>query len=381
MSRTAVFLVGNTARLMVGHYHHLMRHLSACGLSIHLYTPDAVPDALIGLVPHDVFISRLPYNRSKPSLLAFLHTACQGWRIGLRFPQATFTLVTLQSYVLWGWPLRLLNRRTIFLMAGMGTVFSSAHLRHRFLRPVIARLYRFLYSGRNSRVVVQNRDDLTYVIEALCAHPQRTFLMNGCGADANQFPFFTELPQKKRKVILIPARIIVEKGIFEAVAASRILRERGIDHEMQFTAGIDPGNPLSVTSEDLERFQKENDSIRFLGFVPEMAPVFQACDIVCLPTYREGLPTALIESAACGRPIVTTNAIGCRDIVKHDETGLVVPVGSAEALADALALLIQDQGLAERLRQNAYRQFQQEFTKERTVEQALAAYRSLGIAC
>ena len=183
--------------------------------------------------------------------------------------------------------------------------------------------------------------------------------MNGCGADENLFPFFAELPKRKRKVILVPARNIVEKGIFEAVAASRILRERGIDHEMQFTSGIDSGNPCPVKSEDLKRFQQENSSIRFLGFVPDMAPVFQACDIVCLPTYREGLPTALIESSACGRPIVTTDTIGCRDIVKHEETGLLVPVGSAEALADALTLLIRDRNLAERLRRNAYRQFQE----------------------
>jgi glycosyltransferase involved in cell wall biosynthesis len=366
---------------MVGHYYHLIQHLSALGFPLYLYTPDVVSEDLKQLVPHDLSIKRLPYNRSKPSFLGLFRTVHQSWQAALRFPQAIFTLVTLQSYVLWGWPLRFLNRRTIFLLAGMGTVFSSVQLRHRLLRPLIKKLYRFLFSSPNSRVIVQNRDDLAYVIDALNADPGRTFLMNGCGADENLFPFFAELPHKKRKVILVPARIIVEKGIFEAVAASRILRERGIDHEMQFTSGIDPGNPWPVKSEDLKRFQQENSCIKFLGFVPKMAPVFQACDIVCLPTYREGLPTALIESSACGRPIITTDTIGCRDIVIHEVTGLLVPVGSAEALADALARLIRDHNLAERLRRNAYHQFQEKFTKQRTLEQALTVYRSFGMVC
>ena len=120
MSETSIFLVGNTVRLMVGHYYHLIRHFSANGFSVYLYTPDAMSDDLKRFVPDDLSINRLPYNRTKPSPVGFLRTVHQGWRVALQFPQATFTLVTLQSYVLWGWPLRLLNRRIVFLMAGIG---------------------------------------------------------------------------------------------------------------------------------------------------------------------------------------------------------------------------------------------------------------------
>jgi glycosyltransferase involved in cell wall biosynthesis len=112
-----------------------------------------------------------------------------------------------------------------------------------------------------------------------------------------------------------------------------------------------------------------------------MVPLYETCDIVCVPSYREGLPTAAVEASACGRPIVTTDAIGCRDIVSHEKTGLLVPVRSTVELADALERLIEDRALAERLRQNAYKQFQERFTNERVLEEALSVFRSLGVPC
>jgi glycosyltransferase involved in cell wall biosynthesis len=201
--------------------------------------------------------------------------------------------------------------------------------------------------------------------------------MPGCGTDTERFRFFAAQQREGPAVILVPARIIVEKGIFEAVAASAMLTESGIEHEMWFSSDIDPGNPLSLTRQDLDRLQREQPSIRFLGFQDDIAVVYEQVDIVCLPSYREGLPTALVEASACGRAIVATDVQGCREIVVDEVTGLLVPPRDAEALAVALQRLICDAGLRDRLRRQANRAFLERFTREASLAAVLPTYESL----
>jgi glycosyltransferase involved in cell wall biosynthesis len=376
-----IVFVSNTGRFTHRDFNHLFHHLIAAKFSVRLYLPDSIPDDLKAASPNELSVHDLPCKRIKPTLGGVFRTVYLAWRLGKQHPNAIFALITAQSHLLWGLPLRLMNRRTIFLMTGMGTLFSSTRLKYRLARGAVKALYRYFYSGRNSRVIVHNKDDLAYVIDKLGVHREKAFLTSGPGRSAVEFPFFATLPQNAKKIILVASRNIVEKGIFEAAAASDILRSRGIDHEMWFTWGVDAGNPLPVRSRDLTDMQSENRAVRFLGFVPSMVPLYEACDIVCVPSYREGLPTAAVEASACGRPIVTTDAIGCRDIVSHEKTGLVVPVRSTVELADALARLLGDRALAERLRQNAYKQFQERFTNERAINETLTAFRSVGLPC
>lgn len=110
-------------------------------------------------------------------------------------------MITAQAHILYGLPLRLLNRRAVFVMAGMGTLFSSARRRHRLMRPFVKSLYRFLYSGCNSRVLVQNSDDQVYVTTVLRA--REATVIPGCGGDPETFPFFERLAENRRKIILI----------------------------------------------------------------------------------------------------------------------------------------------------------------------------------
>src|SRR5262249_4828977 len=153
--------------------------------------------------------------------------------------------------------------------------------------------------------------------------------------------------------------------IREAVAASGILRDRGIDHEMRFTGAVEPYPWIRVTQEEIDAYQAANRCVRFIGFQPAMPPVYEQADIVCYPTrYPEGTPTVLIEAAATGRAAVTCDNVGAREIVLNEKTGLVVPQKDVEALADALQRLIEDEQLRERLRRNAYEHFLATYTKD-----------------
>jgi glycosyltransferase involved in cell wall biosynthesis len=374
--RTAYF-VGPQLETLANYYAHVIERVSAAGIPVLGCAPELPP--LSSGIAFSFPVVPAHYTRENLSPIALAQAIAQGWRMGREDADGVFTLIMALPHLLYGVPLRMLNRRCVFVMAGIGSIFTSHRLRSRVARKIAIPLYRYLFSGANSRVIVQNHDDLEYAVGVLGADPERTWVMPGCGADTSRFPFFEAMPDNPRKVVLVPARVVREKGIHEVVHASGILRARGIDHEIWLTYGIDPGNPFSLSEREVQEITTSNDSIRFLGWQPSMPALYAAADIVCLPTYAEGLPSALLEASACGRPIVTTDVRGCREVVTDGVTGLLVAPRSAGALADALGRLIEDAGLREWLRENAYRQFLERFTKEKSAAAMLPALRSLDL--
>jgi glycosyltransferase involved in cell wall biosynthesis len=362
------------------HYGHLMRHLQQSGHVVHLWTMDAVDAALVDELVPGLRAQRLPLDRMRPGLPDAVRTLAASLRIARRHPHALFTTWGIQTNLFCGAPLRLLGRRCVYLLAGMGTMFSSDRLRYRLARRLVVPTYRWMMSGPHSRVIVQNDDDLAYVIEELGIPRDHVHKMFGCGVERRDFPYAPGLSTRRPKVVLVPARIIREKGVYDVARASRLLVDRGVEHELWFSAGPDPGNPLSLDDAEVAALPRLSPAIRVLGRQPSIVPLLDAAWAVCLPTYREGLPTALVEAAAYGRPIVTTDVIGARDAVTHGHSGLVVPVRDAPALADALEQVLRDEVLAERLRTNARADYLRLGTKEATLAQALPAYHSLGVA-
>lgn len=372
-----VHFVVNLGDLLPRYYAHVLDALSARGCRVATYAPEF--DGERGSPASAVERHPVPFRRAAPGPVRLARGLAHGWRIGRADPGGVFVLMTLLPHLLYGVPLRLLRRRVIFLMAGMGTMFSSSRPRHRALRRIGIPLYRWLYSGAGSRVVVQNHDDLALVTGLLRAAPEKAFVMPGCGVDPVRFPFHADLPANPVPVVLVPARVVREKGIVEAVSASALLRERGVEHEMWFTHGIDPGNPLALAHGELDTLARANPQVRFLGWQPEIEPLFARCDVVCLPTYREGLPSTLLEGAASGRPLVATDVEGCREVVIDGETGLLVPPRDARALAAALQRLLADPALGERLRRNAWARVRERFTRERSAAAILQAFDSLDL--
>jgi glycosyltransferase involved in cell wall biosynthesis len=230
-------------------------------------------------------------------------------------------------------------------------------------------------------VIVHNAEDKQYLVDSLGIDQHHVTVTPGCGVDPDEFPFFEEFVPKARKVILVPIRLLREKGVFDAAAASDELARRGVDHEMWFSSAPDEGNPSSLTRQDIEAIEQSSPRVKFIGYQPSLVPCYQTCDIVCVPTkYREGLPTALLEAAASGRPIVTRDNIGGREFVTDGETGLIVPRAAPMALADAIAGLIRDEHLAQRLQRNAFHHFKRGYTKGVMVASTLAVFRPSGVS-
>lgn len=363
----------------LSHYGHLLRHLIARGHDVHLWVMEAIDEHAVATRAPGLRCHSLPLARDSRDPVGALRTFLGAVRLAVERPDATFVLYSVQTKLLCGPALRAFNRRCIFLIPGLGTVFSSDLLRFRIGRKAVIAAYRWMFRGSASRVIVLNRNDHAFMTGVIGVPPEQVFVMHGgCGVDARDFPFVEQLPPRRPRAVLVPCRIIREKGIFEAARASALLLARGIEHEMWFSSDIDPGNPLTLTRAEVDALPAISPAIRLLGHVPAMAPVMQAAYAVCLPTYREGIPTALVEASATGRPIVTTDAVGARDLIQHEYNGLRVPMRDAGALADALARVLTDDDLARRLQRNAYEHYLRNCTAEATIAQALPAFGSFG---
>ncbi|HET8761733.1 MAG TPA: glycosyltransferase, partial [Nitrospiria bacterium] len=153
-------------------------------------------------------------------------------------------------------------------------------------------------------------------------------------------------------------------------------RARGVRARFILVGWSDAGNPSAIPAEQLERWHRQGH-VEWCGRREDMPNVYAQSHVVCLPSYGEGVPKTLIEAAACGRPIVTTDVPGCREIVRHGDNGLLVPVRDSAALAEAIRTLVEDRDLRIRMGERGRTIATEEFSVERVVRETLAVYRDL----
>jgi glycosyltransferase involved in cell wall biosynthesis len=259
-------------------------------------------------------------------------------------------------------------------IAGLGYVFASRQLKARLLRPFLRQTLKFLLSTASGKVIVQNRDDLSLLIDNQIAHQSRVVLIRGSGVNTAEFiaaPEAIGVP-----LIVLPARMLWDKGVGEFVEAARALKESGVRARFALVGAPDPDNYASVSEKQLRRWQTEG-VVEWWGQRKDMPSVYSESAIVCLPSYREGLPKSLLEAAASGRAIVATDAPGCREIVLHGKNGLLVPVRDVAALATALKTLIEDTALRARMGRCGRELVEKEFTIDHVVQQTLKVYQEM----
>ena len=236
---------------------------------------------------------------------------------------------------------RLLRIPTISSINGLGHIFINQSWKSKSLRRIIQVCFRLAATTNKNRFLFQNQEDKDLFIGNNICRKQQTNVIPGAGVDPDKYAYSLE-PESATVKILFAARLLWEKGIKELIQAANILKENNTNCEI-FIAGIlDEGNPSAVSEDNLIEWERHK-LIRWLGKIEHMSELISSVNIVTLPTfYGEGIPKILIEAAACGRPIVTTNTPGCRDIVTHEKNGLLVPTKNPHLLAKALERLIYE---------------------------------------
>ena len=262
-------------------------------------------------------------------------------------------------------------------VAGMGYVFASQEPKARLLRPVVRASMRLALGGRKARLILQNPDDVALFEQARLVHPTRIRLIPGSGVDCRRFQPGSRQEPGSRFRVLLAARLLWDKGVAEYVEAARRLRAEGRDITFLLAGTPDPGNPASVPEMAIRGWVDEG-LLQWLGHEEDMPALLRTVDTIVLPSYyREGLPKSLIEAAACGLPLVTTDAPGCREVVSDGVDGLLVPVRDAVALARAIARLQDDAALRVRLGAAARAKALAQFDERIVIERTIAVYREL----
>ncbi len=223
---------------------------------------------------------------------------------------------------------------------GLGSGFSAASFAARLRRPSLGVALR-VAAGRERRwVIVQNPEDRDALI-ALGIPPQRIWMIRGSGVDCNHFRPLPD-PEATTVTVALVSRMLRDKGVLDAVAAIQLLRGRGLPVELLLAGPTDPDNRGSLTAKSLVSLTTD-PGISWLGPVADIRAVWRRAAIAVLPsTYGEGVPKALLEAAACARPIVASDVPGCREVVRPGETGLLVPPRDVNKLAAAIAALAGD---------------------------------------
>jgi len=260
-------------------------------------------------------------------------------------------------------------------IAGLGYVFSSADLRARLLRPVLKAGLAVSLRRSRSKTIVQNGADAEALIRASVVRPTDLVLIRGVGVDLDSFrpsPMPAGLP-----CVVFAGRMLWDKGVGDFVEAARRLRQNAVAVRMQLVGAPYVSNPASVSAAQIETWVREG-VIEWLGHRTDMPAVLSRASVVCLPsTYGEGVPKILLEAAAAGRPIVTTDTPGCNDVVRHAWNGLLVPKHDPDSLARALQGLLSDPALREDMGRKGRERAELEFSLDKTVSETLRIYDQL----
>ena len=379
MSGPRLLFLMNEALFFTTHRISVALAAQAAGYEVHVAAPfEAGPVSVIcgcGFHYHD-----LPLKRGGRSLFGEARLLARCFRLIRRIKPDLVHHVAMKPVIFGGLASRLMGvGAVVHAITGMGFLFIRDDWQARLLRALIRPLYRYALGHPNGRVIFQNPDDLQMFLAQNLVRRDIAVMIKGCGVDMATFSPVDppdEPPDEspdESLVVMFPARILGDKGVHEFIHAARTLKAAGANARFVLVGRRDPANPTDVAERTIHAWESEG-LVEWWGFRTDMPAVLPQAHIICMPSYREGLPRGLIEAAACGLPIVTADVPGCREVVRHDETGYLVPVRDGPATAEANGKLLHDPALRRAMGQAARQLALDEFTVEAFVADTLATY-------
>ena len=318
----------------------------------------------------------IPMHRGGINLLSNIKSFFNIWKFFKKEQPNIVHLITIKPYLYGG----IISRLTgvpalVSAISGLGTLFIDKNLKGIFFRLLLYPIFKIAFNHSNQKIIVQNKDDLKVLVEWGILKSTKAKLIKGSGTNLEDFKNFDE--PKGIPTVCFAARLLRSKGVYDFIAAAKLIRERGIKARFLLAGYLDNNNPSGLSLDDLNRLKKEAN-IEFLRFEKNIPTLYAKSNIISLPSYYgEGLPKSLIEAAAASRAIVTTDSPGCRDAIIPNKTGLLVPIKNPQKLADAIEWLIKNP--KERISMGkAGRKFaEKEFKIEKIIENHLDIYQEL----
>lgn len=286
--------------------------------------------------------------------------------------------VTIKPVIYTGIVLQTLTRAPAYVAAisGLGYVFTACNLRAKLTKLLVSLMYKLALRSKRKMVIFQNTSDQAILTDIVSLSRSDITLIKGSGVDLSVYQYQPP-PLGPKKIVSMACRLLKEKGVYQFVDAAKIIKGKLQNIEFWLIGNVDKENPNSISQIEVDEWNMQG-IIKAFGHREDIPKLFAQSHIITMPSfYGEGVPKVLIEAAACGRPIVTTDNPGCRDAVIHEKTGLLVPIKNAEALADALIKLLLDSNKRVEMGAQARRYAVAEFDISNVVARHLEIYESL----
>ncbi len=364
-------LVVNQADLLIFHRLELACALRDLNVQLTIFCPAQSGEEK--LIEHGFKVVTYPLSRSRGNPFAEIRSFLALSQLYRDHALDLVHHVTIKP-VLYG--TRAARRRgvpsVVNALPGLGYMYTDEGLIAALRRLITNAMYRLFMRHQAMRVIFQNSEDRDAFVRRGLVPALDAVIIRGSGVDLNRFSQ-TALPPEPVSFLLI-SRMLADKGVREFVSAARVLLQEFPTWRFCLLGGVDLGNPSGLRREVLESFCR--DGIEWLGHRDDVAEQIAAHHVIVLPSYREGMPKTLLEAAASGRPIITTDTPGCRDIVRDRVNGLLVPPRDVVALIEAMRRLGENHSLRERMG-HASRTRATAFSVEDVVEHTLRVYATL----
>lgn len=380
--RPVLLFIVNEAYFFLSHRLPVARAAQDAGFDVHVAAPDDhvwAPEGfrIDALRDAGFHYQVIPLVKRGTNPIEELCTFVAIWRLLRRLKPKLVHNLTIKPVLYGGVAARLAGVPGVIAgITGLGQMFSGHGFGVALLRQLATIGYRLALDHPGARVIVQNREDGETLTRIGAVSPDHVRLIRGSGVALDGFPPSEEAPTEKALIVL-PARLIWDKGVGEFVEAARRLSREGVKARFALIGDTKASNPRAVPEATLKSWVGEG-VVEWWGRREDMPAVLASASIVCLPsTYGEGVPKALIEAASSARPIVATDIGGCREIVRHEENGLLVSPGNVPALVAALRRLIADPELRSRYGRRGREIAVAEFSDREVAAKTVAVYREL----
>lgn len=371
--RGALLFVVNVSWFFLSHRLSLAKAALASGYEVHLATSITSPEDEAEIRSAGIAVHNIDMQRSASAPVADIATVWALIRLMRRIRPNLVHLVGMKPLLLGKISARLARVPIVVgAVTGLGQAFQSCGERLSVRGWLLVSLMRVLASGRRTALIFQNEEDRGIFLRHRLIEVEAAFLIRGSGVDLMRFKPLPEPAPPLR--ILLASRMLKSKGVPEFVEAASLLRGRWPTVQFLLAGDPDAGNAVSLTVAQLEDWHARSVVV-WLRHIPDMARLLSTVHLVVLPTYYgEGVPKVLIEAAASGRAIVTTNTPGCRDIVRHEDNGLLIPHRDVPALVHALDRLLSDQSLRVSMGSRGAEIAAAEFGEEQVISRTLQIY-------
>ncbi len=369
-----ILIVVNNVDFFISHRLPIAKKALEEGFQVHV-AASGDGGKLKELCPEIVY-HLIDISRSGQNPLLEIRTVYQLYNVYKGVGPDLVHLVTIKPVLYGGILARLTGVKGVLVaISGLGSVFSAVGGLALIRLKVIHGFYKLALKHRNLDIIFQNECDKKILLSFIKVEKNRVHLIPGSGVSLDEYQYIPELDQVP--VVSMAARLLKEKGVREFVVAADLLKQREVRVRMIIIGEPDVGNPSSVTLDDISSWKKRGN-VDFLGFRSDINTLYSNCNIVCLPSYYgEGLPKSLVEAAACGRAVVTTDMPGCRDAITPDETGILIQPKNAVELADAIQYLIENPTVRMTMGASGRKLAEDAFTIESVVEEHMNIYQEL----